>query len=79
MTQRPELQRFADRMESILKDNDHKGGWDNEENDYLFNYLMAEAEELRQAIEIGDEDKVRKECCDLANLAMMLFNNNEDL
>jgi len=66
-------------MESILKDNDHKGGWDNEENDYLFNYLMAEAEELRQAIEIGDEDKVRKECCDLANLAMMLFNNNEDL
>jgi len=79
MVQRPELKRFADYMEGILKANDHKGGWDQEDNDYLLNYLMGEVEELRQAVEIGDEGRIRKECSDVANLAMMLFNNNEDL
>lgn len=78
MIQRSELQRFADRMEEVLKDNDHKGGWDQEDARYLYEYLRDEVKELGAAIRGGKPEEIRKECCDVGNLAMMLFNNHEE-
>jgi len=79
MIPRPELQRFTDCMEGVLRRNDHKGGWHHEEVKYLFDHLMSEIEELREAIETGCPDRIRYECCDVGNLAMMIFNTHEGL
>jgi NTP pyrophosphatase (non-canonical NTP hydrolase) len=75
---------FAKLMEEQLKANDHKGGWSDEDTDYLLGRLDEEVQELKDALvtyyfEISHRGEcqklaknVRKECADVANFAMMI-------
>jgi len=51
VTLRPEVARFAQLMERVLRDNDHKGGWKDMEAADLLKRLRDETKELAQAIE----------------------------
>lgn len=79
---RKEVKWFAEQMEKILKENDGKGGWQQEDLSYLFESLRAEVGELRVKLPpYGDVESVKdrkgtiKECVDLANFAMMIADN----
>ena len=64
---------FAEDMEAILSQNDYKGGWENATVDFCLCKLAEEFAEVVQAIKhrAGGEE-VRRECVDLANVAMAL-------
>ncbi len=65
---------FAEAMEETLKKKDYKGGWDNCFIDgELFQWLEGEVKELEQAIIDNDGEKIKHECTDVANYAMMIF------
>jgi hypothetical protein len=72
---RKELKRFAEKQEAILKDNDDKEHWCYCSTVNLFKKLMDEVAELYIAIE--EADMIIEECCDIANFAMMIADNNE--
>lgn len=85
---RESVKLFADEMENILKQNDHKLHWSFFSEHSLFLKLQIEMNELKEAIGYLDlekslihEDKVKeaikKECIDVANFAMMLWDNLE--
>jgi len=85
---RESVDKFAELMENRLRENDHKGGWSNENTDWLFKRLLDESDELKKAMDEYDvyqmaytprpgelQDRrrnVRKECADVANFAMMI-------
>ncbi|MEJ8547113.1 hypothetical protein [Brevibacillus borstelensis] len=76
---REQVQWFAEQMESKLKENDHKGGWDNCGIFWLRNRLVEEVEELSSAMEAGhnsesglDLENIIREASDVANFAMMI-------
>ena len=71
-----EVSDFAAAMEEVLEENDHKTGWENLAGDDLLRRLYGEAHELSEAIAAEDDIGIRQECCDVANYAMMLFNNS---
>lgn len=68
---------FAQQMELQLSANDHKGGWNKCEYDYLINRLEEEIEELRALEGIPDIStaQVIREAADVANFAMMIADN----
>lgn len=72
---RPILREFAEKMEYALRENDHKGGWDEERCSvaYLERRLVEEFAEYlgAKACEIGNNPM--QECVDMANFAMMLW------
>ena len=73
---REELKLFASCMEETLKQNDHKTGWKTMYIGDLLIRLREETEELEQAIissKTADKSLVKKEACDVANFAMMIF------
>lgn len=71
---REPLARFAYEMERVLKDNDWKQGWDELSYPYLLDRLTQERDELLLAIHDEKPAKeIQKECCDVANFAMMIF------
>lgn len=74
---RPSLLRFALEMERKLKDNDHKPGWEDDDNNDLFERILDEARELRDAIEnsVPLPTRVIEEAVDVANFAMMIADN----
>lgn len=82
---RKEVKWFADEMEKILKKNDHKGGWEQEDLDYLFTCLKEEVKELRKKLpkdwlqwlydSIENPKEIIKECVDIADFAMMIACN----
>ena len=72
MEVREEVKWFAENMERILKTNDWKGGWDECSLSYLFEALKREMVELEEALVNEDAVSVVKECCDVANFAMMI-------
>lgn len=84
---RPCVLRFALLMERKLRENDHKGGWDEEHEDYLLKRLREETVELSKAINVfahhasegvvprGTKEHVGREAADVANFAMMLADN----
>ena len=88
---RPEVQIFAEAMERKLRQNDHKGGWENMPLGWLRGRLGEETKELDVSItayidEIeccGDLSKPRQaillECADVANFAMMIAANCKGL
>ena len=63
---------FAARMSAKLRQNEHKGSWDNCNYDYLLNRLRQETEELAEAIAGGTATDVIDEAADVANFAMMI-------
>ena len=70
---RESVSRFACVMEGVLRDNDHKGGWDDCEPGWLLRRMGQELAELRRAYgRRATCEEVRKECADVANFAMML-------
>ncbi len=81
MTIRPSVADFAELMESVLKENDWKDGWqDMDLCDCLFR-LSGEAAELREAVgrfelnhrHTAEElNRLRKEAADVANFAMFI-------
>ena len=81
---RKSVQKFAELMEKVLQENDHKGGWENCDFDYLFIRLTEEKRELRNLfhkrkfhydLELKSEklkEKAIKEAVDVANFCMMI-------
>ncbi len=76
---RPEVIRFAEEMEKVLKENDFRGGWSCkevsiqyleyrlvEEMGKYFKYAAKEAE-----VGASDNKKAKKELIDIANFALM--------
>lgn len=86
---RPEVVWFSIQMEKVLRDHDHKGGWDECENRWLFTRLEEEIGELHEALNVGWLERIEgygkaltinrkraiKECVDIANFAMMIADN----
>ena len=85
VTPRPELGRFAELMEVVLRDNDYKGGWSAMTPEEIVNRMFDELRELDRAvfetnwnqsggIHLPDWKvrQIRKEAADVANFAMML-------
>lgn len=82
---RPEVQRFAVLMEQALRDNEHRGGWDGCDADWLLTRLDEEARELHacktQAAQESAGDghwlrdvrrQIADEAADVGNFAMMV-------
>lgn len=72
---RPEVQEFAEKMELILRKNDHKDGWSTCEIKHLFSRLLDEVFELQREIDKYNRSSIVRECCDVANFAMMIASN----
>ncbi|KKM77602.1 hypothetical protein LCGC14_1368420 [marine sediment metagenome] len=69
---RKSLAQFTRYMEVRLRENDYKKGWRDMSREELLTRLLEEIIELATAR--TDEDRT-KECCDVANFAMMIFDN----
>jgi NTP pyrophosphatase (non-canonical NTP hydrolase) len=65
---------FAVKMILKLEKNRHKKHWSTVDAEYLFNRLLQEVEELRDAL-AGTDGDIVSECCDVANFAMMIADN----
>jgi NTP pyrophosphatase (non-canonical NTP hydrolase) len=76
---RPKVMAFARLMEVALRKNDHKGGWKECSEAYLFTRLIEEAGELGKAMLSFLEGSVGNEAVDVANFAMMLADKYGDL
>ena len=75
-TLRPALASFADLMEEMLQENDHKGGWQYDSSKALLRRLKQETAELQRAIERdAPTDEIAREAADVANFAMMIADN----
>ncbi len=74
---RPALNTFGWQMELKLRANDYKGetGWRDLTKKELLIRLLGEVIELAGA---KDDDHCKRECCDVANYAMMIFDNIEE-
>ena len=73
---------FADRMESVLKQNDHKHGWKFCSYDYLLFKLWEEVYEVIRCFNVGgnsarSKEDIKNECADVANIVMMIADNLE--
>lgn len=73
---RPWVDAFADEMEAKLAENRHKGdraGWSVMGFELLMSMLHVEVGELERALVApGEAREVRRECADVANIAMMI-------
>jgi NTP pyrophosphatase (non-canonical NTP hydrolase) len=88
---RPEVRKFAEAMEEVLKENDHKGGWDDVDPGELSEKLAEEVREVQDEIarfrewgsttfmglEGGNRRALERELIDVANVCMMLCENLE--
>jgi len=70
---RPPLASFANYMEAVLKENDYKNGWGSETLADLFCCLQTQVDDLGLAMPMGQTHLIRKECADVANFAMMIY------
>jgi hypothetical protein len=78
---RSALQVFALYQESILRKHDDKLHWSRVSNKYLLKRLKDEVQELASSLwnkgQLISRDDVQCECADVANFAMMIFDNIE--
>lgn len=74
---REEVKWFAEEMEKVLRENDHKGGWNKCDDGYLAWMLRDNLTELCEAAfqEPKDLLKMTKSAVDIANYAMMIADN----
>lgn len=81
---RPEVIEFAKAMEKVLKENDYKMHWTESDVHSLFEKAKREMRELEESLgyicrECGEKHepstlhKPEKECVDVANFMMMIF------
>ena len=86
---RNELRSFMVVMEAALKENDWKGGWENESLTYLYKKFEEEVDEVRKLANLNFLDlckkeykgkeltafkaQFEKELIDVANVCMMLW------
>lgn len=73
---RPIVEEFANVMEDVLKENDHKGGWDNMDIEALLFRLKEEVVELEDELQNAwgfDTAAIRSEAADVANFAMFIY------
>jgi hypothetical protein len=70
---REALQRFANEMEIVLRQHDHKSTWRDKPVEALFRLLRLEVEEASVAMEFFSAAEARHEMIDIANFAMILF------
>ena len=88
---RPQVAAFARLMEKVLRDNDHKGGWDDCKPSWLLARLKQEVDELDEAMRKGTIARrdasgrtsdwpasIPREAADVANFAMMIADNFTD-
>jgi len=78
---RRELLEFSYYQESILSAYDFKGGWKSVDNKFLLLCMMRNALALMYLLnkdkkDISDPFAIRKACGDIANYAMMIWDNN---
>lgn len=75
------LNQFANAMENQLQLNDHKGhyGWFGEEKKLLLKKLAAEILELSLAVAGKNREHIKSEACDVANYAMMIWDDRSDI
>ena len=67
---------FAKVMDNELDENDHKIGWAYLSPQWIINRIRQETNELEKAIRKNKPKSVTvSECADVANFAMMLFDN----
>ena len=66
---------FAERMQSKLDKNIDKRGWEHCSDAYLLDRVLEEFHELKQAVVTGNVEEIKNEAADLANFAMMVFDN----
>jgi hypothetical protein len=81
---RQSVKKFAELMEQVLQENDHKGGWEDCDFNYFFTIIEEETIELRSLfynpenaydIELKSDNlknKAIKEAVDVANFCMMI-------
>lgn len=72
---RPEVIKFAMLMEKVLKENDHKGGWETCDVTYLAYELNEKRNEFDDSLvynEIAAPHLVIREAIDEANILMMI-------
>jgi NTP pyrophosphatase (non-canonical NTP hydrolase) len=77
MNVRESVKWFSEQMESKLKENDKKGGWDNCNIYWLIGRLKEETNELLNAVDLhrdlgASKENIIKESADVANFAMMI-------
>lgn len=70
---RKELVDFANQMESILKENDFKGGWDNMTVHELLERLHEEVLEFEVELDANRPYNAAQEIIDVANFCMMIY------
>ena len=75
MELRPEVLRFAAKMESVLRKNDWKGGWQRMTTKDSLSRLYEELRELNAAAKTGPPELIVKEAVDVANFAMFIAEN----
>ena len=75
---RESVKQFAEAMEKVLARNDHKEGWEECTNLYLIQRMIEEASEVLQMLDAGELGDMAEEAIDVANFAMMIYDNNMD-
>jgi hypothetical protein len=82
-TLRPEVIGFAVMMETVLVQNDWKGGWQDMEYDEILERIDQELAELKEAFTplktrfwaTSEQENAKKEAIDVANFCMMLVDS----
>ncbi|GAF85775.1 unnamed protein product [marine sediment metagenome] len=75
---RKEVKVFSIAMEQVLKLHDNKPHWTDADNSYLLYRLKQEVKELEAALINGVSKEIKYEAVDVANFAMMLFDNHKE-
>ncbi len=74
-----QVRAFAEEMEQILRENDHKGGWQDCDVKYLQARLIEEVGEYFALVAKGSMARgksFQKELIDIANFCMMLWDRS---
>ena len=76
---RPEVMKFAEALEKVLKKNDYKGGWSEMSLGEIFDRIQDEMDEAKiewNAVKKREQyEKVSMELIDVTNFCMMFYNN----
>jgi hypothetical protein len=72
---RKEVKEFAIAMEIKLRENDHKGGWQDMSNEEIVSRILEETAEVIMNLACISGNSPDNEAIDVANFAMFLWDN----